>query len=300
MVNAVSGLSSYQGAWSAVSSIRHPQAVWRTRGIMTAHRAASPETPVQPVRPADPVSRREVNPLVTAMPVWSENYAAEQAARFRIQYTGQGAGFSDNAQDQASAGTGASQDALYSVFPSDKAKGQAVFQAGLKGTADQPALSGSPDPAELAVRMRIQYVGPEAQVPGAEASAKESGKVQSEAQIGDVQEAGEKGKCETCERRKYQDGSDDMSVSYQTPTRISPEAAASAVRGHEMEHVAHEQARAQREDRKVVSQSVTLHTGICPECGKAYISGGTTRTVTKADPKPEVSMPQEDGRVFSA
>ena len=32
-----------------------------------------------------------------------------------------------------------------------------------------------------------------------------------------------------------------------------------------------------------VSQSVTMHTEICPECGKAFVSGGTTRTVTKAD-----------------
>lgn len=74
-----------------------------------------------------------------------------------------------------------------------------------------------------------------------------------------------------------------MGVSFQTPTRIAPEQAASAVRGHEQEHVVREQAKAQREDRKVVSQSVTLHTDICPECGKVYISGGTTRTVTAAN-----------------
>ena len=58
--------------------------------------------------------------------------------------------------------------------------------------------------------------------------------------------------------------------------------AASAVRGHEMEHVYREQAKADREGRKVVSQNVTMHTEICPECGKAYVSGGTTRTVTAA------------------
>ena len=28
---------------------------------------------------------------------------------------------------------------------------------------------------------------------------------------------------------------------------------------------------------------MAIHTEICPECGKAYVSGGTTRTVTKAD-----------------
>ena len=41
-----------------------------------------------------------------------------------------------------------------------------------------------------------------------------------------------------------------------------------------------EQAKAVQEDREVISQSVTMHTAICPECGKTYVSGGTTRTVT--------------------
>ena len=50
-----------------------------------------------------------------------------------------------------------------------------------------------------------------------------------------------------------------------------------------MEHVYREQAKADREGREVVSQSVTMHTGICPECGKSYVSGGTTRTVTRAE-----------------
>ena len=90
-------------------------------------------------------------------------------------------------------------------------------------------------------------------------------------------------KCETCEKRKYQDGSDDPGVSYKTPTTISADNAAAAVRGHEQEHVVRERAKAEQEDRKVVSQSVTLHTDICPECGRVYISGGTTRTVTMGD-----------------
>ena len=93
---------------------------------------------------------------------------------------------------------------------------------------------------------------------------------------------GSKGECQTCKERKYQDQSDDPGVSYQTPTNIAPEQAAAAVRGHEQEHVVREQAQAAREDREVVSQSVSLHTAICPECGKVYISGGTTRTTTRA------------------
>lgn len=87
--------------------------------------------------------------------------------------------------------------------------------------------------------------------------------------------------CETCKNRTYQDGSNDPGVSFKTPTKLSPEKAASAVRAHENEHVNREQASAVREDRKVVSQSVTYHSAICPECGTSYVSGGTTRTVTK-------------------
>ena len=181
-----------------------------------------------------------------------------------------------------------------------------------------PLLRQGADPAEMAVRMRIRpYEEDTAALPGGEA-AETAGLPEAEgAELGllpggdeedalpgldgdggaqgaeAAQEALEEGECETCEKRKYQDGSDDMSVSFQSPTNIKPEQVASAVRGHEMEHVVHEQAKAQREDRKVVSQSVTLHTDICPECGKVYISGGETRTVTKANPEPEVAQEEE-------
>lgn len=98
-----------------------------------------------------------------------------------------------------------------------------------------------------------------------------------------AREVMEESECQTCKERKYQDGSDDPGVSFKTAQHIAPEAAAATVRGHEMEHVVREQASAAREGRKVVSQSVTYHTAICPECGKAYVSGGTTRTTTAAD-----------------
>lgn len=102
------------------------------------------------------------------------------------------------------------------------------------------------------------------------------------------------GECQTCKNRKYQDVSDDSGVSYQTPTKISPSSAASAVMGHEQEHVVRNQAKAERDDREVLSQSVVLNTAICPECGKAYVSGGTTTTVTKADNSAVEEVPAED------
>ena len=56
--------------------------------------------------------------------------------------------------------------------------------------------------------------------------------------------------CQTCKRRKYQDGSDEM-VSFKTAQHISPESAASAVRAHEQEHVSNAYKKAAMDDGKV-------------------------------------------------
>jgi ribosomal protein L32 len=89
--------------------------------------------------------------------------------------------------------------------------------------------------------------------------------------------------CQTCKNRKYVDKSDDPSVSFQVPAHLSPGQAAASVMSHEQEHVSHEQAKAERDGRKVVSQTVALATSVCPECGRMYISGGVTRTITVKD-----------------
>lgn len=83
--------------------------------------------------------------------------------------------------------------------------------------------------------------------------------------------------CETCKNRKYQDGSDEM-VSFKAPSHISPEAAASRVRSHEQEHVSNAYKDAAQNNGKVVSCNVSIKTSICPECGRTYVSGGTTST----------------------
>lgn len=88
------------------------------------------------------------------------------------------------------------------------------------------------------------------------------------------------GKCETCENRKYQDGSSDPGVSFKTASKVTGSAEA-AVRGHEYEHVNRNRARAERENKEILYQSVTLSRAICPECGKSYVSGGETVTVTR-------------------
>ncbi len=86
--------------------------------------------------------------------------------------------------------------------------------------------------------------------------------------------------CETCANRKYQDGSDEQ-VSFKSAQHISPEAAAARVRGHEQEHVSNAYDKAKQDGGKVLNASVAIHTAICPECGRTYVSGGTTTTQIK-------------------
>ena len=69
--------------------------------------------------------------------------------------------------------------------------------------------------------------------------------------------------CQTCKNRKYKDGSDEM-VSFKSP-----------------QHVSNAYKKAAADDGKVVSASVSIHTAVCPECGRTYVSGGTTHTQIK-------------------
>ena len=87
--------------------------------------------------------------------------------------------------------------------------------------------------------------------------------------------------CQTCKRRQYRDVSNDPGVSFKFATHVSPEAAAMAVSAHEQEHVLHEQVNAKLQGREIVYQAVQLSTAICPECGRIYVSGGKTITVTR-------------------
>lgn len=88
------------------------------------------------------------------------------------------------------------------------------------------------------------------------------------------------GECQTCKNRTYRDGSNEM-VSFKTAQHISPESAASRVRAHEQEHVSNAYTKAATENGKVIRASVSIHREICPECGRSYISGGTTDTQIK-------------------
>ncbi len=88
-------------------------------------------------------------------------------------------------------------------------------------------------------------------------------------------------KCETCENRKYVDGSNEGDVSFKTPGHIDPSSAASVVSAHEHQHVANAVQEGSKPDAELVSVSVSLKTSTCPECGRTYVSGGVTHTVMK-------------------
>ena len=91
--------------------------------------------------------------------------------------------------------------------------------------------------------------------------------------------------CQTCKERKYQDGSDE-NVSFKSPQHVSPTGAGARVRAHEGEHVSNAYTKAEKDGGKVLQASVSIHTAICPECGRTYVSGGTTRT--------KISYPNEE------
>ena len=100
--------------------------------------------------------------------------------------------------------------------------------------------------------------------------------------------------CPACASRRYVDQSDDPSVSFQTPQKVAPGQSKSVVLSHEREHVVNEKAKAQKENREVVSSSVSLEYAKCADCGRTYVAGGLTSTVTRANPRQENA---EDKRI---
>ena len=270
MINAISGYNPYTyGVYGSYSSSRSARALEESKAAQsgvatTARKVHQPETPVQPVTPIRPVSGED--PAQAGLLRYNSD-PAEMAVRMRIEYP------EDNAQQGNAVGA---EELQNPILPGAEEE-----------TIPAPTLPNAQEEAAPALNLpgAKEEGAPALTLPGAKENDNGAKEVEDPAlsENKSAQEVMEEGECQTCKERKYQDGSDDPGVSFKTPTNIAPEQAASAVRGHENEHVVREQAKAQREDRKVVSQSVTYHTSICPECGKVYVSGGTTRTVTKAD-----------------
>ena len=101
--------------------------------------------------------------------------------------------------------------------------------------------------------------------------------------------------CETCANRTYQDQSPDPGVSMKAPTKLTPNVAAGAVRSHENEHVTRNKIQADQQDREIVYSSVQIFNSVCPECGRVYVSGGKTTTITSGKTKQAVVAGLLDG-----
>lgn len=262
---------------------------------ITAARPAQPEVPVQPAEPVKPVRDSVFNR--DALLHYMANDPAEGAVRGRIQYldypqpgVGEKApelnawSGEKNSGVQPRSLSGQEKEDTTVRLPGQKEEEIIPGLPGQKKEEPIPGLPGQEKAGEL--------------LPGETAETKEADPKEDEPKVGETptaQEVAEEGECQTCKKRKYQDGSDDPGVSFKTPTNVDPRMAQSAVRGHENEHVVRERAKALQEDRKVISQSVSYRNAICPECGRVYIAGGTTRTVTVNQPKPfEPQQDQED------
>lgn len=84
--------------------------------------------------------------------------------------------------------------------------------------------------------------------------------------------------CQTCKNRKYVDGSNEADVSFKAPGHIAPGQSYAKVMSHEQEHVANARQKASDNGARLLSATVSLKMGVCPECGRTYVAGGTTNT----------------------
>lgn len=258
------------GGVSSLIGARSIAAAGQASGVaaVSAGRAADPESPVQPVDRISVVQPGNSGSTNYMIPFLRKGMdPAELSVRMRMQYAG-GVQRSPWASGEGAAGVelpgtsrASGEDAVQMDLPGASSSEDAAVQAGLPGTSSETENTAA----------AAEEDAPKVAGMGTESAQKTS----------------EEAECKTCKERKYQDGSDDPGVSFKSPTHIAPDQSASAVRGHELEHVVRERAKAQSEGRRVISQSVTMQTGICPECGRVYTAGGVTRTTTAADSKPE-------------
>lgn len=258
------------GGVSSLIGARSIAAAGQVSGVaaVSAGRGADPESPVQPVDQVSAVQPGRSGSINYMIPFLRKGMdPAELSVRMRMQYA-------DGAQ--RSSGTSGEGAAGVELPGTPRASGEEAVQLDLPGTSSSE---------DAAVQAGVPGASSEAESPSA-ASEEDAPKI---AGMGteSAQKTSEEAECKTCKERKYQDGSDDPGVSFKSPTHIAPDQSASAVRGHELEHVVRERAKAQSEGRRVISQSVTMQTGICPECGRVYTAGGVTRTTTAADTRQE-------------
>lgn len=99
--------------------------------------------------------------------------------------------------------------------------------------------------------------------------------------VNSASEVNAAGECKTCGQRTYVDGSNENNVSFKTPGKITPEQSFAKVSAHERQHVANAIEKGKKPGARLISATVTLKMGTCPECGRKYIAGGLTKTQIK-------------------
>ena len=283
----VSSLSSVAGAQAEKADRAEPSIGARSltaaghTAVAATVRSADLETPVEPVGAASKIESGTAGHTDYGIPFMRAGMdPAELAVRMRIEYVGMPQSGKEGGPEAAELdlpGMKPEKDVELNL-PGTRSEETAEFD--LPGTStDRVAEAGLPGAAAEEEQAGVTGTDPGKDTPKA-AGMGTSG-------VEDTQKTSAETECKTCKARKYQDGSDDPGVSFKTPSHIDPGQSSSAVRGHELEHVVRERARAEKEGRRVISQSVTMQTGICPECGRIYTAGGMTRTVTAADTKPK-------------
>lgn len=73
--------------------------------------------------------------------------------------------------------------------------------------------------------------------------------------------------------------------------------AADAVRAHEQAHVSNNAEEAGEKGLKAHS-TVAIHNAVCPECGRIYVSGGTTTTTYAPQSPVEGASDRQDKGLF--
>lgn len=318
MLQGITGVSFAQNPYIAALAAQRTQAAGVSRTVTPAGAvpAAQPGKPVEPVEPvratpatapvqdeADLVRRWQADPAALAARGRMQQLDGEALAQLRADAGGAVSNASARAKaaygaaqavgQQLAQGTAAAKMPLTNAAPAAGLPNAGAAPAA--GAAQAAQAAGLPQAAEAQAAVQGSTAKSEPALAGLEGlDALQSGDRTEEAKS--AREVMEDAECETCKERKYQDGSDDPGVSFKTAAHIAPEQAAAKVRGHEMEHVTREQAKAAREGREVVSQSVSYKTAICPECGRVYVAGGTTRTTTMAKSEPFAVGRSGDGK----
>jgi len=93
------------------------------------------------------------------------------------------------------------------------------------------------------------------------------------------------GVCNTCATRVYV--CSDGGVS-----RPTPGGAAAYVVAHERAHLAEDRAEAHADGNRVVSQSMSIFSATCPECGIIYVSGGEARSTIASETRVGGAVPE--------